>query len=164
MDDSKIRPVVGYEERFLVTEDGQLISNKSKKVLSQTPNHKGYLTHATKIGGRNGQNVCLRINRLVAEAFIPNPENKPEVNHVNGIKTDNHKDNLEWSTEQENTIHAFKTGLIVRKTGSEAYTAKLNDEQVMQINSMHGQHTSRTVGEMYGVSHVTIVRIWNNQR
>jgi hypothetical protein len=61
----------------------------------------------------------LTVHRLVATHFIPNPENKPEINHINGIKFDNRVENLEWVTRSENTIHGFKTGLIKTKKGSE---------------------------------------------
>ncbi len=59
---------------------------------------------------KDGNHVSMKIHRLVAIAFIPNPENKPEVNHKRGVKTDNHRTELEWSTKSENITHSFNNG------------------------------------------------------
>lgn len=73
-----------------------------------------------------------RVHRIVAIAFIPNPDNKPQVNHINGIKHDNRLENLEWCTPSENTLHALATGLISRENIGNASRGRKHSEVTKQ--------------------------------
>ncbi len=154
----EVREVKGYEDKFLVSENGLLISKRTDKVLSQTVIKTGYLTHATRLGGRNGDNKCFRIHRVVAEAFINNPDNKPEVNHINAVKTDNTKRNLEWVTSKENTAHAMELGLFINKPGIEHPSCKFSKEEVLEIRDKlkTSGRSLRSIAKDYDVGKNTI--------
>jgi hypothetical protein len=94
-------------ERMVVTEKG-LRTIKGKSIKTRI-NKDGYAEIRLSIEGKT-KTTFLHI--ILAKAFIPNPDNKPEINHINGIKTDNRIENLEWVTHSENMIHAYKMGLI----------------------------------------------------
>ncbi|MBQ4494908.1 MAG: HNH endonuclease [Selenomonadaceae bacterium] len=96
----------------------------------------------------------FRIHRLVASAFIPNPENKPQVNHIDGHTMNNHISNLEWVTGSENQRHAVKAGL--RKSGEDNYNAKLTNEQVRYIRENPLGLTQPQLAEKFGVAQVSI--------
>lgn len=84
---------------YLVYEDGRIFSIKSRKMLKPTISHKGY--HRVFLCN-DGKKKGFRISRLVAIHYIPNPENKPEVDHIDRNKTNNHVSNLRWVTRSEN--------------------------------------------------------------
>lgn len=81
----------------------------------------------------DGKKHNLMPHRAVAQAFIPNPENKPCVNHINGVKTDNRVENLEWCTYSENTIHAYATGLKFAKR--QEYSSYVTNVGCIQLDS-----------------------------
>jgi hypothetical protein len=117
------KDIKGYEGLYQVSNTGKVRSldrivkgklNSTRlikgKELSATDNGRGYLKVALQLDGRNTRKI-YKVHRLVAEAFIPNPLNKSEVNHINCIKTDNRVSNLEWNTSSENSSHAYNNDL-----------------------------------------------------
>lgn len=106
------RDIAGYEGLYQVSNYGNIKSlgnNKSRKEKILKPLvKKGYLIVTLYKKGVS-TNYC--VHRLVAQAFIPNPDAKEQVNHINGIKSDNNVQNLEWNTASENVQHAYDLGL-----------------------------------------------------
>lgn len=137
------KDITGYEGYYQVSNYGFIKSLERKdrlgrvvkeKIRKSCKNNPGYLfVPLSKEGkAKNGS-----IHRLVAQAFIPNPENKPEVNHKNGIKTDNRVQNLEWSTPKENIEHSYLLGLQSSKKGEKSGNCKLTEKQVLAIRRLH---------------------------
>lgn len=107
------KAIEGTNGRYEVSNTGKVRSNNylghgGQKELSLSKDHKGYMRVRIYVGGTR---KTIKVHRAVAEAFIPNPENKPEVNHKDGNKGKNFVENLEWSTGKENTLHAYASGL-----------------------------------------------------
>lgn len=102
-----MKPIKGYES-YLVSINGDVYSTKRHKYLTKSYNG-GYAKIIIRVDGVHHNKL---VHRLVAQAYIPNPENKPQVNHKDGDKSNNNVFNLEWCTQSENNIHAFKNGLM----------------------------------------------------
>jgi hypothetical protein len=97
-------------ENYNITKDGKVINNKTNVVLKQKIDRYGYY----KVGlSNNGKIKTIRVHRLLALTYLPNPENKCDVNHIDGNKSNNDLSNLEWATRSENIKHAFKNGLKI---------------------------------------------------
>ncbi len=95
---------------YSVSNDGLIRNDKRNQVKAQRVNKDGY--SVTDIY-RDGERFTYRVHRIVANEFLDNPENKEEVNHIDGDKTNNNVDNLEWVTKSENMKHAYDTGLCL---------------------------------------------------
>jgi hypothetical protein len=109
----------------------------------------------------NGVKINLSIHRLVATAFISNPENKPCVNHKNGIKNDNKVENLEWCTGSENMKHAYKTRLQLPVCGIKHGLSKLTQKDVLEIKKSNLPQSKLSF--IYKISQSVISEIKNNK-
>ena len=96
-------------ENYSVTRDGKIWSHKRNKFIKHYINNRGYCyVQLSNIDKR----LTTSVHRIVASAYIPNNDYSLEVNHINGIKTDNKVENLEWCTHMQNQLHAYSTGLM----------------------------------------------------
>jgi hypothetical protein len=104
-----MKDIFGYEGQYSVTKDGKVYSHKRKRFLKPT-NLKGYQRVKLRDTKNNQKRSEQLVHRLVAKAYIENPNNKLEINHKNSIRNDNRVDNLEWATRSENNQHAWTYG------------------------------------------------------
>lgn len=119
------KPICDYENHYEISESGIIRSIERKvpfrtwtktiksKIIKSRINNRGYMEVRLS---KNGVTFTKLVHVLTATAFIPNPENKPEVNHLDGNKLNIHYSNFEWTTHRENVLHAYKTGLINKKS------------------------------------------------
>lgn len=124
--------------KLMVSKNGEVFSLKANKILSQRKKQDGYLY--VRIRLKDHSEKCLFIHRLIAQAFIPNPEMKKEVNHKDFDRTNNCADNLEWCTRLENIRYSQEHGRYKKaynNTGSKNPKAKLTEKQVIDIRKLY---------------------------
>ena len=100
------KPILEYSNKYEVSNFGR-VRNEKGNILKPFATHGGYFMVALN---ENGVKTNFRLHRLVAQMFVPNPDCKAEVNHKNGIKSDNNATNLEWCSRSENMRHAYLNG------------------------------------------------------
>lgn len=175
LDTEEWRAVAGWESKFEVSNLGR-IRSKTRYVRNGNGIRmvegrilKGYqgadrrVSHVTRVCGSEGH-VRFLVHRLVACAFIPNPEALPMINHIDGDPSNNRIENLEWCTAKQNAVHALRTGLIkpmrIKRDGSRRQG--LSIEQVKKIRELLSAGDSLSaIGRRYGVLPTTIWRIKN---
>lgn len=144
-------------EDYTITKKGEVINNHTKRIVKPQMNGKGY--YRVSIGGK-----LKFVHRLVAEIYIPNPENKPQVNHKDGNKLNNCVDNLEWVSNSDNRKHAIENGLHL--SGEKCTYSKLTKTQVEFIRN-HMDIPNVELAKLFNVHHNTIAdvkmfRTWKN--
>lgn len=124
---------------------------KTKRIMKCGPQCHGYV-RVTIRNKRIGFKKCMVVHRLVAMTFIPNPDRLPEVNHINGDKTDNRVENLEWCTAKENILHAFHTGLHKISYGESNPLAKYTECQIRKACEMiESNLSSKKISDEVGI-------------
>ena len=165
--------VTGYKNpkgNYAVNKNGTIINTDLRNILATHLDHKGYvITNITYTNDYGNEMKKDRVHRVVAKTFIPNPENKPQVNHIDGNKQNNDVSNLEWVTNDENMSHAIKTGLrenaIVKISGENSVFAKLTNAEADAIRSEYanGDTSSIKLGKKYKLSKPCVLRIIHNK-
>lgn len=159
------RDIEGYEGLYQVSNLGRVRSLKAThpRVLKLKSEKDGYLVASLY---KKGVKYPV-VHRLVAKAFIPNPENKCTVNHIDGDKKNNRVENLEWATHKENLEHALETGLRPPIAGTHSHFAKLNEDEVRYIRSHYKksckEYGARALARKFNISQESVVRIVKRQ-
>ena len=158
------KDIEGYEGYYQVSNQGRIRSldrivehptNGAREINGELRKLKIHQSGYYHLGlTKDGKTKYRLVHRMVAQAFIPNPETKPQVNHIDGVKKNNNVSNLEWATHKENTMHAVKNKLI--KT-------KLSEKDVLEIRRRYneGGVATKKLAEEYSVTHWAIYDVVN---
>lgn len=148
-----------YKERYAVFASGDIFNLNGIKIKPAIMK-SGY--EMVVVGGK-----ATTVHRIVAELFVSNPMCLREVNHINGIKSDNRAENLEWCTRSQNQKHAYETGLEKRVYGEKHHSHKLVSKDVEYIRSVYKardkKYGANALANEFGVCRATIGRIANRK-
>lgn len=141
------KDIIGWEYGYMISNTGEVYSKKNDKILKTTISKTGY--HQITLR-KHGIAYCFKIHRLVATAFIPNPNEYPIINHIDGNKLNNNYLNLEWCTYSYNTIHAYDNGLAKAMCGVDNPRSILTENDVRLIRELYipGKIGKRKISKM----------------
>lgn len=149
-------------DQFLISNIGRIKNVNTGTIYAQSITASGYSTVCVSLGSRKSKKL-FKIHKAVAESFIKNPEGKPVVNHIDGNKRNNNVENLEWVTYSENTLHAYKTGLMKHPGGEDNPMSALSQEQANWICKHYipydREFGSRALGRKFGINHMNVLNI-----
>jgi hypothetical protein len=152
-------PAIGSSSNYFVSNMGRLLTTRKHgkegwtSVMKPARDGSGYLR--TVVDGKT-----IKVHRIVAQTWVPNPKNLPTVNHINHDRADNRAENLEWMTVRDNILHSHKAGRAANKQGENCGTHKLKEPQVLKIRQMIEMKVPlKQIAQEYGVSYYTIYDI-----
>lgn len=138
---------------YYVTEDGEIYSSKRGIILKGGLDRDGYKLVTLQQGK---QRRTAKVHREVAKLYVDNPNNLPIVNHIDGVKLNNHPSNLEWTTISGNTKHAYKLGTLDQR-GEKNNACLYSDEQVQEVIAMYrGEMSISQIAEATGIKYATV--------
>lgn len=152
---------IPYAKGYYIDIEGNVYSTKTGNLVKLKPairnGYYGFSLHTKE------KRIQKDVHRIVAEVFIPNPENKPEVNHKDGNKLNPHVTNLEWVTRKENNDHAILTGLTKNKGEDNAFNKYPRELVLKAANLLEENKTLKEVSEITGIS-IGLVSAINNKK
>lgn len=151
------------KSKYMITSDGLVLSirNAGIKFIKGQIDKDGYLRVTLRL---NGKPRYLSVHRLIAEAFIPNPDNKPQVNHKDGVKSHNYVDNLEWATVKENIVHAWSHGLAKSKLCEDHPNSVYSNSQIHSVCKylVENKLTMKEISNITDVTYTVVKQIRNH--
>ena len=123
-----------FDKQFILYSDGKLFDIEKGVFRNSYLNGRGYLEYVFYV---NGENKYITVHKLVAETFIPNPDNKPCVDHINTIKTDNRVENLRWVTQQENMLNPLTYERVNNAKKKPIAGMDINGNEVCRFNCVN---------------------------
>ena len=152
-------------DRVITKSNGFEYKLKGRVIKTHIDKDNGYERTTLPVDGRR---KTAFIHRIVAKAFIPNPENKATVNHKNSIRSDNRVENLEWCTYKENTLHAKNKGRLKQPKGVNHVRAKLKESNIQEVYDLYKKGLSKSeIGRRFGISagavyHIVHRKTWKH--